>query len=85
TLPLVRETGGLKDTVHPFNEFEKTGNGFSFANYNSGEMMHVLQRACDIYYNQNDDWKKLVRNAMNTDVSWEKSANDYMNLYSSLK
>ncbi|MEF9921136.1 MAG: glycogen synthase GlgA [Erysipelotrichaceae bacterium] len=85
TLPLVRETGGLKDTVHPFNEFEKTGNGFSFANYNSGEMMHVLQRACDIYYNQNDDWKKLVRNAMNTDVSWEKSANDYMNLYSGLK
>lgn len=84
TLPLVRETGGLKDTVTPYNEFEKTGNGFSFANYNSGEMLDVLNLAVDVYYNRPDDWKALVRNAMSTDVSWEKSAYTYCLLYKEL-
>lgn len=84
TLPLVRETGGLRDTVIPYNEFEKTGNGFSFANYNSGEMMQVLKKAVDIYYNEIENWKILVNNAMNTDVSWEKSANDYIRLYNEI-
>ena len=84
TLPLVRETGGLKDTVTAYNEFEKTGNGFSFANYNSGEMMDVLNLAVDVYYNRPEDWKTLVRNAMSTDVSWEKSAYTYCLLYKEL-
>lgn len=84
TLPLVRETGGLKDTVTPYNEFEKTGNGFSFANYNSNEMLEVLHFAASIYYDTPEDWKTLVRNAMNTDVSWEKSAYTYCLLYQEL-
>lgn len=84
TLPLVRETGGLRDTVTPYNEFDKTGNGFSFANYSSDEMIQVLYNAMEVYYNRPADWKTLVRNAMNTDVSWEKSANTYSQLYSEL-
>ena len=84
TLPLVRETGGLKDTVTPYNEFDKTGNGFSFANYNSDEMVQVMYNAIDVYYNRPEDWKILVRNAMNTDVSWEKSAETYCQLYAQL-
>ena len=84
TLPLLRETGGLKDTVTPYNEFEKTGNGFSFANYNSDEMVQVMYNAIDVYYNRKEDWKILVRNAMNTDVSWAKSAETYCQLYGQL-
>ena len=84
TLPLVRETGGLGDTVTPYNEFDKTGNGFSFANYNSDEMIGVMYNAIDVYYNRPEDWKTLVRNAMNTDVSWEKSAETYCQLYAQL-
>lgn len=84
TLPLVRETGGLKDTVTPYNEFDKTGNGFSFANYNSDEMVQVMYNAIDVYYNRPDDWKILVRNALNTDVSWAKSAETYCQLYGQL-
>lgn len=84
TLPLVRETGGLSDTVTPYNEFDKTGNGFSFANYNSDEMIRTMNIAIDVYYNRRDDWKILVRNAMNTDVSWEKSAETYCQLYAQL-
>lgn len=85
TLPLVRETGGLKDTVAPYNEFEKTGNGFSFANYNSAEMIRVLQNAIDVYYLHQEDWQLLINHAMNTDVSWEYSANEYIGLYDRLK
>lgn len=84
TLPLVRETGGLADTVSPYNEFDKTGNGFSFANYNSDEMIQVMHNAIDVYYNRSDDWKVLVRNAMNTDVSWQRSADIYCQLYQQL-
>lgn len=84
TLPLVRETGGLGDTVTPYNEFDKTGNGFSFANYNSDEMIQVMNNAIDVYYNRPDDWKMLVRNAMNTDVSWQRSAETYCQLYAQL-
>lgn len=84
TLPLVRETGGLKDTVQPYNEFDKTGNGFSFANYSSDEMVQVMYNAIDVYYNRKEDWKILVRNAMDTDVSWAKSAQTYCELYSHL-
>lgn len=84
TLPLVRETGGLKDTVTPYNEFTKTGNGFSFRNYNSNEMVQVLWNAIHIYYDKPEDWKELVRNAMDTDVSWEHSADTYCQLYAQL-
>lgn len=84
TLPLVRETGGLKDTVTPYNEFEKSGTGFSFANYNSDEMINVMNNAVHVYYDRTEDWKILVRNAMNCDVSWERSANTYCQLYAQL-
>ena len=84
TLPLVRETGGLRDTVNPYNEFEKSGNGFSFANYNSDELIGVLWNAIHVYYDCPQDWKMLVRNAMSTDVSWEASANTYCQLYAQL-
>lgn len=81
TLPLVRETGGLKDTVNPYNEFDKSGNGFSFTNYDANEMMNTLKNAVDVYYNKPEDWKILQRNALNTDVSWENSARVYSQLY----
>lgn len=84
TLPLVRETGGLLDTVTPYNEFDRSGNGFSFTNYNADEMMAVLYNAQRIYYDCPEDWKELVRNAMNTDVSWSRSANTYCQLYAQL-
>lgn len=84
TLPLVRETGGLRDTVDPYNEYEHSGNGFSFANYNSQEMIQVLWNAIHVYYDCPKNWKELIRNAMNTDVSWEKSAQIYDQLYHSL-
>lgn len=81
TLPIVRETGGLKDTVTPYNEYTGEGNGFSFANYNSWEMMQIIYNALRVYYDFPKDWKKLVKQAMNTDVSWDKSAKDYSNMY----
>ncbi|WP_297565292.1 glycogen synthase GlgA [uncultured Faecalibaculum sp.] len=84
TLPLVRETGGLKDTVTPYNEYDKSGNGFSFSSYNANELMHTLYYAADVYYNRKADWETLQTNAMNTDVSWAKSAATYSQLYSEL-
>lgn len=81
TLPLVRETGGLKDTVMPYNEYDKTGNGFSFEHYDSNELMHTLYYAQDVYYNRKEDWDMLVTNALNTDVSWQNSAKTYDLLY----
>lgn len=84
TLPLVRETGGLKDTVTPYNEFDNSGNGFSFTNYNSEEMIQVMWNAAHVYYDLPKNWKALVKNAMNTDVSWEKSAQTYDLLYKQL-
>lgn len=84
TLPLVRETGGLKDTVNPYNEYDKSGNGFSFTNYSSDELMATMYNAIDVYYNRPEDWKTLVRNALNTDVSWENSAKVYSQLYGQL-
>ena len=81
TLPLVRETGGLRDTVNPYNEFDKSGNGFSFRNYNANDMMATLYNAINVYYNRPEDWAKLIENALNTDVSWENSAKVYNMLY----
>lgn len=84
TIPIVRETGGLKDTVEPYNEFEKTGTGFSFSNYNAHEMLSVIRYAERIYYDKKRDWNKIVERAMNQDFSWKNSAKQYDELYKSL-
>jgi starch synthase len=84
TLPLVRETGGLKDTVTPYNEYDKSGNGFSFEKYNANDLMNTLGYAADVYYNRKADWDTLVNNALNTDVSWANSAKTYSLLYNEL-
>ncbi|MGL6106018.1 glycogen synthase GlgA [Romboutsia sp.] len=83
TLPIVRETGGLKDTVNPYNKYTGEGNGFSFENYNAHDMLYCIQRGVELYKDQNV-WRKLVTNAMNTDSSWKKSAQDYINVYEEL-
>ena len=84
TLPLVRETGGLKDTVNAYNEYDKTGNGFSFEKYDSNDLIHTLYYAIDVYYNRKQDWDMLVTNALNSDVSWQNSAKTYCLLYDEL-
>lgn len=84
TIPIVRETGGLKDTVEPYNEFEKTGTGFSFSNYNAHEMLNTIRYAERIYYDKKRDWNKIVERAMNKDFSWKNSAKQYQELYKSL-
>jgi starch synthase len=81
SLPLVRETGGLKDTVHPFNQYTGEGNGFSFWAANPDDMVYTLRWAVDQYYNNKPGWKGLIKSAMTTDVSWEQSADIYEELY----
>jgi len=80
TISVVRETGGLKDTVKPYNVFTKEGTGFTFANYNAHEMKDAVARAIEIYRNR-DEWENLVRRCMNQDFSWQNSAKEYKNLY----
>ncbi len=84
TVPIVRETGGLKDTVTPYNEYEGTGTGFSFRNYNAHEMMNTINYARNVYYNHKREWNKLVDRGMDCDFSWNSSAKKYETLYSSL-
>ena len=84
TLPIVRETGGLKDTVEPYNEYEKTGTGFSFTNYNAHEMLATVRYAERIYYDRKRDWNKMVERAMAQDFSWGNSAKQYEALYESM-
>lgn len=84
TIPIVRETGGLKDTVDSYNEFENTGTGFSFKDYNAHDMLHVIQYANDVYTNHRDKWDALVLRAMTTDFSWNASARKYEKLYDRL-
>lgn len=84
TLPIVRETGGLKDTVEAYNEYEKTGTGFSFANYNAHEMMDIVRYAENIYYHKKRDWNMIVERAMMQDFSWMSSAKQYEELYKKL-
>lgn len=81
TVPIVRETGGLKDTVKPYNEFDGTGTGFSFANYNGDEMLGVINYSKHIYYNHRDQWDKMVKRGMETDFSWNSSARQYEGMY----
>lgn len=84
TLPIVRETGGLKDTVLAYNEYEKTGTGFSFKNYNAHEMLETIRYALRIYYNERKDWDAMVKRAMKEDFSWKRSAGEYEKVYDSL-
>lgn len=81
TLPIVRETGGLRDTVIPYNEYEGTGTGFSFTNYNAHEMMDIVRYAVKTFYNSRDSWNAMAKRAMTTDFSWASSAKQYMALY----
>lgn len=84
TLPIVRETGGLKDTVEPYNEAEGTGTGFSFANYNAHEMLDTVRYAVRVYYEHKRNWNKMVERAMNADFSWGVSAKKYEEMYDEL-
>ena len=81
TLPIVRETGGLKDTVQPYNQYEGTGTGFSFRNYNAHEMLNTVRYAEHIYYDKKREWNKLVDRAMAADFSWNASALKYQEMY----
>ena len=81
TLPIVRETGGLKDTVEPYNEFEKTGTGFSFSNYNAHEMLDTIRYAKHVYYDRKREWNKIIDRGMAMDFSWNSSAQKYADLY----
>ena len=81
TLPIVRETGGLKDTVVPYNEFTGEGTGFSFANFNGDEMGDAVFRAARLFWDNRDAWNQLVTHAMSQDFSWTRSADKYLDLY----
>ncbi|MDD3338952.1 MAG: glycogen synthase GlgA [Lachnospiraceae bacterium] len=81
TVPIVRETGGLKDTVQPYNEFENTGTGFSFTNYNAHEMLATVRYAEHIYYDKKREWNKIIDRGMAMDYSWQSSALQYQELY----
>ncbi|MBP5249870.1 MAG: glycogen synthase, partial [Lachnospiraceae bacterium] len=84
TIPIVRETGGLKDTVEPFNEYENTGTGFSFMNYNAHEMLNTIRYAENTFYDKRRQWNKMVERAMTKDFSWKNSAEKYQELYDRL-
>lgn len=81
TLPIVRETGGLKDTVQPYNEFTGEGTGFSFTNFNGDEMGDAVFRAARLFWDNREAWNKLVTQAMSQDFSWTRSADKYLDLY----
>ncbi|MDR1600164.1 MAG: glycogen synthase GlgA [Oscillospiraceae bacterium] len=81
TVPVVRETGGLRDTVLSYNETTGEGNGFSFFSYNAHDMLHTLERAVDFYKNHPQVWRTLMKRGMETDFSWSRSAKEYVRLY----
>lgn len=83
TLPLVRETGGLSDTVIPYNEFTGDGNGFSFTNYNAHDMLNVIEYAVSCYQDKKT-WTKLVKNAMRTKFEWKTQADEYLKIYNEI-
>ncbi len=82
TIPIVRETGGLKDTVVPYNEFDGSGTGFSFANYNGDEMLGAINYSKAVYYDHRAEWDKMVIRGMEADFSWNSSARQYEGMYS---
>ena len=81
TLPVVRETGGLKDSVQPYNQYTGEGTGFTFANADKGDMVWALRQAVDLYHGDQKAWKGLQKTAMTTDFSWDRSAGDYLEIY----
>lgn len=81
SVPIVRETGGLNDTVLSYNEETGAGNGFTFANYNAHDMLNTIRRAVEFYYNRKDIWKLIVERGMRADFSWDKSAKEYKKMY----
>lgn len=83
SVPIVRETGGLRDTVQPYNEFTGEGNGFSFANYNAHDLLYTVQRAIRFYQDQ-DTWQRIVANGAKEDIGWSRSAKAYLALYGSI-
>ena len=84
TIPIVRETGGLKDTVHAFVDYAGTGNGFTFANYNAGDMCHVICEAIDLYHDNKGAYAMLQQRGMTADFSWTRSAQEYRHIYESI-
>ena len=84
SLPVVRETGGLNDTVKAYNMYTKEGNGFTFKNFNAHEMLFTLQKAVGLYYDNRADFNKLIESAMNEDFSWDKPGEEYIRLYESI-
>ncbi len=81
TLPIVRETGGLKDTVEPYNKYTGSGNGFTFDRYEAGLLLDAVNRAKTVYFTTRSNWDAIVERDMEKDVSWENSAKQYKNLY----
>ena len=81
TVPIVRETGGLKDTVVPYNEYESTGTGFTFRNYNAHEMLNTIRYAKHVFKNRKREWNKIIDRGMAMDFSWSTSARKYEDLY----
>ena len=84
TLPIVRETGGLKDSVIPYNQYTNEGNGFSFTNYNAHELLYTIQHALDLYYNDRATFNLLIQHASNSNFTWTKSAREYIKIYEHL-
>lgn len=84
TVPIVRETGGLKDTVEPLNEFEDTGDGFSFTNYNGDDMVNVINYSKYIFFEQRKIWNNMVKRGMKKDLSWGVSKKRYEEIYNTL-
>ncbi len=84
TVPIVRETGGLKDTVEPYNEYEETGTGFSFCNYNADEMLSIINYSKKIYFENRSKWNNIAMRGMKMDYSWHRSAKIYEDLYNRL-
>ena len=84
TVPIVRETGGLNDTVHAYNEETGEGNGFSFTNYNAHDMLYTIRRALNYYHEKPEIWQQLMTTGMMGDYSWVSSAHRYVELYQSM-
>ncbi|MGO1711886.1 MAG: glycogen synthase, partial [Senegalia sp. (in: firmicutes)] len=80
TIPIVREVGGLKDTIIPYNQYDGSGNGFSFENFNAHELLFTVKRTLDVY-NDKTKWEKLMINAMDSKNDWKKSSNEYIEIY----
>ena len=84
SVPIVRTTGGLKDTVIPYNHETKEGDGFTFLTYNASDMLYAIERAVGLYNDYKEDWKNIVINGMKKDFSWNSIAKQYIDLYKNL-